>query len=79
MIEIRYATIDDKHIAYTNQSLFEVQISKGKNKYKTRYSFTGDFRRAFMQYQMINIAAPYNKRLVCCSFNKPIIARYKGV
>ena len=71
--------LDGKKIAYTNETLFEIQLSKNKGKYYSVLSYKGTFGRAITHYNGINVKAPWNKRLVSWNMNKPIIARTKGI
>ncbi|NDG26747.1 MAG: hypothetical protein EB120_06195, partial [Proteobacteria bacterium] len=70
-IKLKEAELDGKKIAYSNQSLFEVQVGYKKSAYKTKYSFTGELGRAVFFFNAINIGNGYKKRLVCFSMNKP--------
>lgn len=76
MVDIKTDNVNGSHIAYSSDSVFEVQVGKGKGSYKTKYSFTGDLKRACFYYSCINIGNGYKKRLICKTFNKPIIARH---
>jgi L-rhamnose isomerase len=73
--ELKTAEVDGKCIEYTNKSIFEVQVGKGKGAYKTRYTFEGRLDQACFYYRSINIGLGYKKRLVCKSLNKPVIAK----
>lgn len=68
--------LNGKKIAYSNETMFYVQIGKGsKGSYKTHYSFEGKLNQAVMTYNMINICNGYKKRLIAPSMNKPILAK----
>ena len=67
--------LNGKKIAYTNETLFEVQLGKGSSSYKTRYSFKGDLGKAVFHYNCLNIGNGYKKRLRAQGMNKPILAR----
>jgi len=67
--------LNGKKIAYSSETLFEVQIGKGSSSYKTRYSFTGDLGKAVFHYNCLNIGHGYKKRLRAQALNKPILAR----
>ena len=69
------STLDGKKVAYTNLTMFEVQIGRGRSAYRTRYSFTGNLAQAVLYYNCINIGRGYKKRLVAPTFNKPVLAR----
>jgi hypothetical protein len=72
---IKTATLDGKNIAYTDETLFEVQIGKNKSSYKTKYSFLGNLGQAVFYYNAINIGRGYKKRLYCRTFNRPTLAK----
>jgi hypothetical protein len=72
---MRTATLDGKHIAYTDDTRFEVQIGRGKSAYKTRYTLTGNLHQAVLYYQGINIGRGYKKRLVMPDAMRPVLAR----
>lgn len=75
-IELKYNTLNNKKIAYSNETIFEVQIGRySKGSYKTRYSIKGDLGRAVFYYNGINIGNGYKKRLYCSSMNRPILDR----
>jgi hypothetical protein len=75
VIQIKTATLDGKEIAYTNETIFLVQIGRDKGAYATRSTFTGDLARACLMYCAINIGRGYKKRLVMVGANKPVLAR----
>lgn len=66
-------------IAYSTETEFLVQVSKGKGSYHNRYRIVGNFGQAVMLYNGINIAAPFNKRLLMPSSVKPVIVKQKGI
>ena len=72
---INTATVDGRHIAYTPDTLFTVQIGRGKGSYKTRYTFKGDLHQAWFYYNGINVGNGYKKRIVMVGANKPVLAR----
>lgn len=74
-MEMKTAELNGKHIAYTSETVFEVQIGRYKSAYKTKYSFVGNLGQAVYYFNCINIGRGYKKRLYCGSFNKPILAR----
>jgi hypothetical protein len=69
------ATLDNRRIAYTRDTDFLIQIGKGKSKYKTKMHIKGSLAQAVMQYNGLNIANGYKKRLIAYGYNKPILAR----
>ncbi len=69
-------TLDGKHIAYTDETDFYVQVGKGKKgSYKTKYKITGALGMAVTYFNGINIGNGYKKRLVAPSMNKPVLVR----
>lgn len=73
--QLKTCTLDGKHIAYHSDTLFLVQVGKGRGSYRTRYTIRGNIAQALMYYQGINIGNGYKKRLLVPSFNKPLLAR----
>ena len=72
------ATLNGKRIAYTDFTVFHVQVGKGsKGGYKDRYTFVGprSFEQAVGYYNGINIGRGYKKLLCVPAFNKPFLAR----
>lgn len=70
------ATLDGKPIAYTDRTVFAVQVGHGpKGSYFNRYSIVGDLARAVFWYNGINVGNGYKKRLVMVGANKPVLAR----
>lgn len=74
-MEIIYKELNGKKVAYTSETVFEVQLGKGSSSYKTSYSFKGDLGKAVFYYNCLNIGNGYKKRLLCQSFNRPVLAR----
>jgi hypothetical protein len=74
-IKLLTATLDGKHIAYSNLTEFLVQVGKGRGAYQTRYRFTGNLGQAVLWYRGINIGNGYKKRLYAPSFNRKTLAR----
>lgn len=58
------ATLDGKHIAYSSETEFLVQVGRGRGAYATRYSFKGNLGQAVFHYRCINIGNGYKKRLL---------------
>jgi len=75
MMEVKVAEINGKRIAYTDQSVFLVQVGRGRGAYRTKYAITGSLGQACFYYRCVNVGNGYKKRLVCESLNKPLIAR----
>lgn len=74
-IEIKTVTIDGKPLAYTNQTVFLVQIGKNRGAYRTKWSFKGDPFRAAKYYRGLNVGLGYKKRLLMPSAKHPVLAR----
>lgn len=75
-IEIKTVELDGKKVAYTNESVFEIQVGRhAKGAYRTRMTSFGNLHQAVTFYRSINIGLGYKKRLVCWTLNKPILAR----
>lgn len=75
-VELKQATIDGKHIGYSSETEFLIQVGKGKKgSYKPRYKIKGNLAQAVMYYNCINIGHGYKKRLIMVGGNKPFIAR----
>lgn len=71
------AVLDGKTIAYTDRTVFAVQVGRGpKGSYFNRYSIVGDLARAVFWYRGINIGNGYKKRLIMIGANKPVLARH---
>jgi hypothetical protein len=77
-ISPKETTLDGKRIAYTTETVFQVETAKGKGRYRVRYSIRGDLGCAVLWYNAINIAAPYRKRLRMLEANKQTLARAVG-
>ena len=76
-METKMATLNGKPIAYTDETVFLVQVGKGsKGAYRTRYAMKGNLGQAVAWYNMINIGNGYKKRLYMpsCSRN-PVLAK----
>lgn len=69
------ATLNGKLISYTKDTVFIIQVGRGKSAYKTRYSITGNLGQAMMYFNGINIGNGYKKRIFIPAFNKPVILR----
>jgi hypothetical protein len=75
-VQIFFASVDGKPIAYTNQTVFLIEIGKGpKGAYKTRFEITGNLGQACRLYRGINVGNGFKKRLFVPTFNKPMLAR----
>lgn len=75
-MQVKTATLNGMHIAYTNQTEFLVEVGRGpKGSYATRYRFVGDLQRAVLHFNGINIGYGYKKRLTMVGGNKPVLAR----
>ena len=72
----KYATVNGKYIAYTNDTVFLVQVGKGpKGGYKNYYSFRGDPREAMFYFASINVGNGFKKRLIMSGCSRPVLAR----
>lgn len=68
--------LDGKKVIFHSESKIEIQIGKGKSRYRSRHTFSPDkFGSAVMIYNGINIGNGFKKRLVCFTLNKPVLAR----
>ena len=73
---IKYATLDGKRIAYTDNTVFLVQVGKGpKGSYKNRYSFRGNLQQAALYFASVNVGNGFKKRLVMSGCSRPVLAR----
>jgi len=72
---INTATVDGRHIAYTPETIFAVQLGRGKGSYKTRWTFKGNLLHAWSYYISTNVGNGYKKRIVMVGANKPVLAR----
>ena len=72
---IKTAILDGNRIAYSDTTVFEVQVGRYRNAYQTRYTFTGNLHQAVMHYRAINIGRGYKKRLLMPGARKPVLAR----
>jgi hypothetical protein len=76
MTAIKTATLDGERIAYTDRTVFLVEVGRGpKGAYHTRYTLTGNLAQAVVYFNGINIGNGYKKRLRAPEFNKPVLAR----
>jgi hypothetical protein len=72
---MKTATLDGKRIAYTDDTMFEVQIGRHRNAYQTKYTFKGNLHQAVRYYCAINIGRGYKKRLIMPNAMRPVLAR----
>lgn len=77
MITLHNATLNNKRIGYSSETVFLIQLGKGsKGSYKTIRSFVGNLGQAIMHYNALNIGNGYKKRLLMPSSSKtPILDR----
>lgn len=73
--KIKTATLNDKKIAFTDETVFYVQMARGNKHYRTRYSFKGSLALAVKWYNAINIGNGYKKRIYCPSMNKRVLVK----
>lgn len=76
LITLHSVCIDNKHIAYSSETVFVVEVGYKRGSYQTRYSFKGDPAKAVFYYRCLNIGNGYKKRLRMLGGNKEVIARY---
>lgn len=69
------ATINGAYIAFTNKTVFMVQIGKDSGSYKTKWTFEGDLANALFYYKALNIGRGFKKRLYAPALHKPLLAR----
>lgn len=62
-------------LAYTNKTMFLVQVAHDGGAYKTRYSFEGDIHQALFYFKGINVGNGYKKRLYAPSLVPSLLAR----
>jgi len=74
-IKLKFSELDGKKIAYHSDTVFRVQIGKGKSGYKDRFRIQGNLTQAVLLYNGINIGNGYKKRLYSDFLNKPVLAR----
>lgn len=74
-MQVKTVELDGKRVAYTDETIFLVEIGKGRGKYKTAIKCTGNIHEAVRYYRAVNIGNGYKKRLRAPSFNKPLLAR----
>lgn len=74
-VQLLFAELDGKKIAYCSETEFLVQVGNGSGSYRTRYRFKGNLSQAVFHYRCINIGNGYKKRLFAPSLNKPLLAR----
>jgi hypothetical protein len=57
-------SVDGKHIFFSEETPFIIQIKKNKNKYINFYSILGNLDLAIMYYRGINLSLGEEKRLI---------------
>ena len=75
MIECRTVELNGHRVAYTNQTVFLVELGKGRGAYRKRWVFRGNLHQAVAYYKALNIGRGFKKRLRAPDFNKPVLAR----
>jgi len=79
MVDFYHYELNKKKIAFHHTSVIELQESKGKQSYKTVMQFNAaEFSRAVMMFNMKCAHNGWNKRLICRTLNKPILARVRS-
>ena len=51
----KHVELDGKRIAYTDHTIFWVQVGRYNSAYKTRYAFTGNIHQAVAYYRALNV------------------------
>lgn len=72
---VKTAVLDGKRIAYTDETIFMVQVGKNKGSYVTRNTFKGNLSQAVLYYNAINIGYGYKKRLISDFLKPRVLAR----
>lgn len=70
------ATIDGKHVGFSSDTDFLVQVGKGKSSYATIATCKGNLAQAVIMYNGLNVGNGHKKRLLMpsCS-SRPVLAR----
>lgn len=63
-MQTRTIALDGKTLTFDDDTLFLVQVGRGRGGYKTRYSFTGNIAMAVFYYRGVNVGNGYKKRLL---------------
>ena len=71
----KLVTFNNEPLAYTNKTMFLVQVAHDGGAYKTRYSFEGDIHQALFYFKGINVGNGYKKRLYAPSLVPSLLAR----
>lgn len=74
-MEIKTVTIDNRKIAYTDETIFLVQLGKNRGAYRTKWSFKGDPFEAAKYYRGLNVGLGYKKRLLMPHAKNPVLAK----
>jgi hypothetical protein len=59
-----FGMLGGKHISYSSDTNFYVQIGKDNGKFSTRYTIRGSLTAAALQFEGVNIHSGYKKRLL---------------
>lgn len=74
------AELDGRKIAYSSETVFRVQVGRGRGAYRDRYRVVGDLAQAVLLYNSINCRAPYKARLYSDFMRpRPTLARKVGL
>ena len=73
-MKIFNSELDGKKISYSEETMFLVQLGKGKGSYKTKWHFKGSLSQAVSYYNGINVGLGYKKRLLMPSSKNPVLA-----
>lgn len=72
-MKCKVSYLDGKSVAYSEKTIFSIQVGRAKSTYKSRYTIQGDFGRAVLYYNGINIGNGYKKRLMMCGHEKDVV------
>lgn len=80
MATLHTAMLDDRSLAYTSETVFRVQVGRGRGAYRDKYRIVGDLAQAVLFYNGINCRAPYKARLYSDFMRpRPTLARKVGL
>ena len=79
MTTLHEAILDGKRIEYDSETVFCIQVSKGKGAYHDRYRVVGNLAQAVVLYNGINLGPGYKARLMSDFMVPSVLARKKGL
>jgi hypothetical protein len=65
--------LDGKPIAWSSETMFYIEVGRGKGSYKVRNAIKGNLAQACLIYRGINIGNGYKKRL---SMDDKVLGRH---